>query len=170
MTNTYTKLISRRGRNKASDECFTPANEVSPLFPFMNKNLTYYECTSGVSSSLLTGLRDGGFNVVGSEGVDFFTCGPDDVHDAIITNPPYSLKDKFLEHCYALGKPFAILLPVTAFQGQKRGRMFIENGISTLVLNRRIDFTGKNAPTFGVAWFMGNGFAPEENRLYFVDN
>ena len=48
---------------------------------------------------------------------DFFDCASDDVYDGVITNPPYSLKDKFIEHCYELDKPFALLLPVTAIQG-----------------------------------------------------
>lgn len=106
---------------------------------------------------------------MGNNGKDFFDCDTDDVYDGIITNPPYSKKDQFIEHCYSLEKPFALLLPVAAFQGQKRGRMFSEYGISALVLNRRLDFTGKKAPTFGVAWFMGNGLC-EPGKLYFSDN
>ena len=31
--------------------------------------------------------------------------------------------------------------------------MFSENGIELLVLKKRIDFTGKGSPHFGVAWF-----------------
>jgi len=31
--------------------------------------------------------------------------------------------------------------------------MFDENGIEILALNKRIDFTGKKSPHFGVAWF-----------------
>lgn len=38
-----------------------------------------------------------------------------------------------------------------------------------LVYNRRVDFTGKKAPPFGVAWFMGNGFCPH-GHIWFVDN
>ena len=45
--------------------------------------------------------------------------------------------------------------------------MFQEKGISILVYNKRIDFTGKKSPPFGVAWFMGNGFC-ESNKIWFV--
>jgi hypothetical protein len=31
--------------------------------------------------------------------------------------------------------------------------MFNEYGIEILTLNKRIDFTGKGSPHFGVAWF-----------------
>ena len=36
--------------------------------------------------------------------------------DCIITNPPFSLKQEFLQRCYELGKPFALLLPLTTFE------------------------------------------------------
>ena len=106
--------------------------------------------------------------MVGSGGKDFFTCDSDDVYDGIVTNPPYSIKDKFIEHCYKLEKPFALLLPVASFQGGKRGRMFMEHGMSTIVYNNRVDFTGKGNPHFGVAWFV-YGFLPP-NTIYWVDN
>jgi hypothetical protein len=165
----FTKFIGRLGRNEESDECYTPKNEVWPLFEFLDKSKTYYEATSTHSGSIVNGLKDGGFNVVGNEGRDFFECGAEDVFDGVVTNPPYSKKDQFIKHCYDLGKPFALLLPVAAFQGQKRGKWFNEFGISALVLNRRIDFTGGDAPTFGVAWFMGNGMC-EPGRIWFVEN
>jgi hypothetical protein len=106
--------------------------------------------------------------MVGSDSKDFFECTSADVYDGIVTNPPYSIKDKFIEHCYKLDKPFALLLPVASFQGGKRGNMFIERGMSALVYNNRIDFTGKGNPHFGVAWFI-HGFLPP-NTIYWVNN
>ena len=44
----------------------------------------------------------------------------------------------------------------------------MKHGMSALVYNRRVDFTGKKAPTFGVAWFI-HGFMPP-NQIYWVDN
>ena len=168
MADNYAKFVGRLGRNSDSDECYTPANSVKPLWKFIDPNKTYYEACSGKSSQMLEGFRSMGVNIKESGDRDFFTCGPDDVYDGVITNPPYSKKDKFIEHCYKLGKPFALLLPVAAFQGQERGSLFMKHGISALVYNKRIDFTGNKAPPFGVAWFMGNGFC-EPNRLWFTD-
>ncbi len=165
---TYTDLIRRRGANEASDECYTPVGAVVPLLSYLDKSKTYYEATSGVSSSLLEGFAQSGYSMKGSEGRNFFECTADDVCDGVITNPPYSKKDKFLKHCFYLGKPFALLLPVTAFQGQARGAMFMKHGMAALVLNRRIDFTGKESPTFGVAWFV-HGFMPP-NQIHWVNN
>jgi len=165
----YAEFIGRLGRTAESDECYTPENEVWPLYPFLDKSKTYYEATSTHSGSIIKGLKAGGFSVVGNEGRDFFECATEEVYDGIVTNPPYSKKDEFLERCFEHGKPFALLLPVSAIQSQKRGKMFNRNGISILVYNRRVDFTGKKAPPFGVAWFMGNGMC-EPNRMWFVDN
>ena len=138
------------------------------MYKRQDKDSTYYEATSGKSSNILSGFKKHGYNIVSSDGRDFFDCSRSDIYDGVITNPPYSKKDKFLEHCYELGKPFALLLPVTSFQGSKRGKMFMEKGMSALVYNNRIDFTGKGSPTFGNAWFIW-GFMPP-NQIYWVDN
>jgi hypothetical protein len=156
------------GRNAASDECYTPVKQVAPLLEYLSKDKTYYEATSGKSSAILQGFQESGYSIKGSDGKDFFDCTSDDVYDGIVTNPPYSIKDKFIEHCYKLEKPFALLLPVAAFQGGKRGGMFMKYGMSALVYNNRIDFTGKGSPHFGVAWFI-HGYLPP-NTILWVDN
>ena len=164
----YTELINRRATNEASDECYTPEDQILPLLKYLDKDKTYYEATSGKSSSIVSGFNKYGYNIVGSNDRDFFDCTRDDVYDGVITNPPYSKKDQFIEHCYSLDKPFALLLPVTSFQGAKRGKMFMDKGMSALVYNFRIDFTGKGSPTFGNAWFIW-GFMPP-NQIHWVDN
>lgn len=168
----YTEYLNRLGNNSDSDEVYTPEKSLISLIPFIDKSKTYYEPTSSSSLQMVKGFRSLGINIVESGEKDFFTCGTKDVYDGCISNPPYSIKDKFIEHCYNLGKPFALLLPVAAFQGQKRGALFKQYGISALVYNSRVDFTGKGSPTFGVAWFMGNGFSDhmkgESGKLWFV--
>ena len=165
---TNLQMLKRTGTNAESDECYTPSDQIIPLLEYLDKDKTYYEATSGISSNILDGMHKFGYNMVGSQGKDFFKCQPDDVYDGIITNPPYSLKDKFIEHCYSLGKPFALFLPVASFQGGKRGQMFMDYGMSTLVYNNRVDFTGGGAPHFGNAWFM-HGILPP-NTIYWANN
>ena len=137
------------------DECYTPSYALEVLLPYLDKNKTYYEATSNISSNIIICANINGFNFIESNGRDFLK---DDLpaFDAIITNPPYSIKDKFIEKCYQLDKPFALLLPVTAIQGKFRGNLFSKYGIELLILNSRVDFTGKGAPHFGVAWFCKN--------------
>lgn len=166
MTTRYTRFIRSLGNNEESDECYTPVDKISPLYPFIDINKTYYEATSGKSNSIVSQMVNDGYKIKSSGDKDFFDCKSEDIYDGIITNPPYSKKDLFISKCYELGKPFALLLPVAAMQGQRRGKLFKEKGISLLVYNKRIDFTGNKSPTFGVAWFMGNGFC-EPNKIWF---
>jgi len=153
-------MLKKTGNNAKSDECYTPIEAILPLMEFLDKGYVYYDCTSGISSQLVEAMNSNGFNCEASDGLDFLTEDLVKDVDIIITNPPYSKKDKFIKRCYELGKPFALLLPVSSLQGQTRGKMFSENGIEILALNKRIDFTGKGSPHFGVAWFC-HGILPD---------
>lgn len=98
---------------------------------------------------------ENGYNVISTskESFDFLKDKVDFDFDMIITNPPYSIKDAFLQRCYEYNKPFALLLPLTALDGIKRNEMFSKNGVELLVLDKRIDFTGKKACWFNTSWF-----------------
>jgi len=152
MASTNIKMLKQTGNNLMSDECYTPQNAIIPLLKYLAKDMVYYDCTSNISSSIVDVFNEHNFTCKASFGRDFLSSDFDE-YDAIITNPPYSKKDAFIEKCYQTDKPFALLLPVSALQGQKRGKMFDKYGIEILTLNSRIDFTGKGAPHFGVAWF-----------------
>lgn len=167
---THLDLVKRLGRTAGSDECYTPPDSVQPLLKYLEQDKTYYEATSGKSSLIVEGFTKFGYNIAPSNGKDFFECAPSDVYDGVITNPPYSLKDKFIRHCYDLGKPFALFLPVASFQGSARGKMFMEYGMSALVYNNRVDFTGGCSPPFGNAWFMWGFDSMPPNTIHWVDN
>ena len=152
MASANLNMLHKTGNNGLSDECYTPIEAIEPLLPYLNNGVKYYDCTSGVSGSIVESLRNAGLSCEYSRGRDFLTSTFSD-YDCIITNPPYSKKDKFIEKCYSTGKPFALLLPVSSLQGIARNRMFREYGLELLVLDKRIDFTGKGSPHFGVAWF-----------------
>lgn len=166
MAGTSISMLKRTSNNAKSDECYTPPEAIIPLLEFLDKKYMYYDCTSGKSSQLIDTMRENGFSCSSSGKLDFLTDNIVKDIDVIITNPPYSKKDKFIKKCYEIGKPFALLLPVSSLQGKARGKMFIDKGIEILVLNNRIDFTGKGSPHFGVAWFCYN-LLPE--RLIFKD-
>ena len=51
---------------------------------------------------------------------DFFEYQPDD-WDCIVDNPPYSIKEKVLDRCILLGKPFALLLPIDTLERKYLG-------------------------------------------------
>jgi len=145
------------------DDIYTPKKAVYPLLKNIDtkfKNLTMWECTDPGNSKISEAFDEAGYNVVGTDitnGFDFLKDKPNFEFDFIVTNPPYSLKDEFIEKCYEYGKPFALLLPLTALEGIKRGTLFGNNGISLIVLNRRINFLNqKKANWFNASWFTYN--------------
>jgi len=145
-------LVSYTGRPK-NDEFITPPEAVYPILPYLPTDKIYWECTDNGNSGITRVLKENGLRVV-STGFDFLKYTPDFHFDIIITNPPFSLKDAFLERAYELGKPFAFLLPLHSLEGVRRGRLFRKYGLQLLVLDRRVRFTSeKNGPWFNVSWF-----------------
>lgn len=146
------------------DNIYTPARAIDPLLKYIPVGLTIWECADPGTSIISKSFRDRGDSVISTDvetGFDFLKQKPDFNFDTIVTNPPYSKKDKFIRRCYEYNLPFALLLPLTTLEGRARGKMFGENGISLIVLNQRIDFTGNGAPWFAVGWFCcGLGISP----------
>lgn len=147
-------------KNIINDDLYTPYGSVNPLIKYIPKNIKkIWECCDYGKSKISEVLKNNEFEVFSSDiihGFDFLKDEPDFEFDMIVTNPPYSLKDKFLQKCYDYKKPFALLLPITAFEGIARGNMFREHGISTIVFDKRADFTGKGANWFNTSWFLWN--------------
>jgi hypothetical protein len=145
------------GQKAKLDSFATPAYAVRPLLPFIPPSWTVWEPTdSGGSGKITELLAESGNDVIatGKERLDFLTDEPDFDFDCVVTNPPYSLKDAFIKRCMELGRPFALLLPLTALEGVARGAMFREMGPSfgALVLDRRVEFTGGSV-WFNTSWF-----------------
>ncbi len=113
-----------------------------------------------------------GFNVLGIRDYDFLKEDLETIgkFEVIITNPPYSLKDKFLEKAFKIGKPFAFLLPTKALGEQKRGDLFRKYGIQLIVPDKRINFeipSKKKSPWFHTSWFCYKLNLPKD--LNFVE-
>lgn len=145
-------------QNGANDEYYTPAEAVEMIIPFIPKSVkTIWECTAIKESLIVEVLQSYGYDVIPShikDGKDFLTYEPEEPYDLIITNPPYSIKDKFLRRAFDLKKPFMFLLPITTLEGLKRGKMFRENSIQLLIPDIRFSFTAKkNGAWFQTSWF-----------------
>ena len=56
------------------DECYTPCDQVLPLLDYLDKDKTYYEATSGISSQIVDGFKKYEYNIMPSGDKDFFTC------------------------------------------------------------------------------------------------
>lgn len=144
-------------QNEKNDELYTPRYAIEPLIKYIPSTIkTIWEATDYGSSNITKVLREEGYKVISThiDTFDFLTDIPDFDYDMIITNPPYSLKDEFIERCYSYGKPFALLLPITSLEGVKRGAMFRQNGIGVIVLDRRVNYINeKKSNWFNTSWF-----------------
>ena len=161
-----TKKSSRKLKVKLN-EVYTPREALNPLLPYLKKDWRIWECASG-KGHIAKYLRDEGFKVI--EGQDFFNESYMEETDIIITNPPYSNKDDFLERAYILGKPFAFLLPIESLGAKKRGLLYKEYGIQLIVPHERINFivpSGKKSAWFPTAWFCWQLNLPRD--LMFVE-
>ncbi len=136
------------------DDIYTPSYAIKPLLKYIPKNITVWECTDYGKSEITRLLKEHGCKVISTDKKEnFFEYIPKEHFDMIITNPPYSLKNEFLQKCYEYGKPFCLLLPITALEGKARGEMFRKNDIQVMVLDSRVNFTNKNNNWFNVSWF-----------------
>lgn len=145
-----------------SDHFQTPDWPVDALVPYLKRlgRPQIWESAQG-KGQIVRRLEHHEFDVVGTDvmhGFDFLSplaALPD--FDVIVTNPPYSVKDEWLQRCFDIGKPFALLLPVTAFGEQERYKMYKKYGIEILLLPKRINFetpSGKKGKSwFYCAWF-----------------
>ena len=177
-------------RQGSPDDFQTPPEALDCLIPYINKGWKIWECSEG-KGYLSESLWSRGFNVVGSDilgynpsvvgvtsldvtkkktyqryfGKDFLNWELVEF-DCIITNPPFSLKEQFLERCFSFKKPFALLLPLTTLESEKRHKIFREHKIQLIIPNKRFNFetpSGKGSGSwFATAWFCGNMNLPND--------
>lgn len=178
--------LKQESRKNVFDNLYTPKGVTKPLIEFLEENIfqdkesnkceKIWECCDFGNSFITKDFRERGYEVFAS-GIDetspfkhdYLKGNTELLNDScgrfIVTNPPYSLKDKFLEKAIydlsnGLINGFAFLLPLTSLAGVKRNILFLDAtegycfDMNVLVFDRRIDFTGKGANYFDVAWFV----------------
>ena len=127
--------------DKENNELYTPLYAVDPILKYIPKDKIIWCPFDEEWSAFYRRLKEEGYNVVRSslkDGQDFFTYEPNK-WDMIVSNPPFSSKDKVLERLYSFKKPFAILLPLNSLQGKTRFKFFTQ-GIQLLSFDSRISF------------------------------
>ena len=87
---------------------------------------------------------------------DFLTANITKRYDYIITNPPFSLAQEFIEKSLTLADKGVIMLLRLNFLGsQKRHDFWIKNPPSAIyVLSKRPSFTGNGTDNQDYAWFV----------------
>ena len=155
------------------DDFQTPGNAIDILLPYLDKHWRIWECACG-KGNLRTAFKQKGFKVIATDilqGVDFlkypYHSKVGHKFDCVITNPPYSLKGEFLGKCFEIGKPFALLMPLTTLEGKARHETYRKyNGIQLIIPNKRYNFEtpdGKGSGSwFATVWFCGNMNLPRD--------
>ena len=133
--------------DKASDEVYTAAFAVKPLLKYLrgfqqskDREIIVWCPFDLEESEYVKIFQNEGYQVIHShieEGKNFFFYEPDE-YDIIISNPPFSIKDDIIKHLYELGKPYAILLPIPALQGQRRFPYM--TNCQALIFDKRINY------------------------------
>lgn len=160
-------MAKRNSRNQAidphasdpRDRCYTPAYALDPLLPYLPSGVVW-EPAAG-SGSLVRALEAAGRTVYASEierGQNFFTHAPPAAWAVQVTNPPYSSKYHWIEHSYALGKPWALLLPLETLGAWSAQKHFRRHGVEVLLLNKRVNYYMpikgiEGSANFPSAWF-----------------
>ena len=146
-------LVEVNGR----DQFHTPNYAVDLLVPYLKQlrimhpmeqehptdKFRIWEPAAGLGK-IVNRLKFWEFDVFGtdlSEGENFLTQEVVQEFDCIVTNPPFSLKKKFYEHCLIWRKPFALLVPCDystwVIQAKKAGA-------EVIVPDKRIDYITPN--------------------------
>ena len=126
--------------DKESDEVYTPSYAVKPIIKYIKPGSIVWCPFDTVDSAYVEELNAAGFTVIYSHidnGQNFFEYEPDE-YDVIISNPPFSIKDDILRRLNELDKPYAMLMPLPALQGQKRFKYL--KGSQALIFDKRINY------------------------------
>ena len=138
------------------DNFRTPRYATELLIPFLGNltwrnNIRVWECAAGLGH-IANVLTEAGLFVWQSDIIhapnlhdtgDFLKdeIFLKDNYEAIVTNPPFSLKQKFYERCMKLGKPFALLIPCD-ISGWIIDAM--KNNCEKIIPERRVDYLTPN--------------------------
>lgn len=149
-------IVNRR------DRCQTPDYALDPLAPYLKREWLLWEPARG-EGYLEHAIKANGLTVVSGDlltGQNYFldeSIPP--MWDAQVTNPPFSLKYKWLARAYKLGKPFALIMPIDVFGSKTAQALFETYGVEVILFNKRIDygmpsigFEGSSSQ-FASAWF-----------------
>ena len=97
--------------DKEDNELYSPYFVVDHIIKYLPRDKIIWTPFDCEWSAFYQKLKEEGYRVVRSslqDRQDFFEYEPDE-WDIIVSNPPFSLKNKVLERLYSFNKPFAIL-------------------------------------------------------------
>ena len=123
-------------------------NYIEPLMPIW---MPFYN-----DGSVKKQMEDVGFLDVFHEDKDFFTYNLEE--RLVIDNPPYSIKEKVIEHLYKQNRPFSLLLPMDTLE--RKYMLKYQKNLQVLIPPIRYDYNEKEGkksqPPFKSVWICWN--------------
>lgn len=157
-------------KNGKGDEYYTPKYVVEILLPYLKlkpeiKNI-WCPCDK-IESEYVKVLKNAGYNIIFSHidyNQDFLKYEPKEKYDAIITNPPFSIKNKIIQRCIELDKPFALLLSATCIQSASLIKILSKaKQFQYIIFDKRISYNGDRPPF--PSWYFTSQLL-NENKFY----
>jgi hypothetical protein len=121
------------------------------MLPYLKPYQTLWDPAAG-AGHISRFFRKNGFAMKSSDIAkgpkqDFLTLTPADAeYDCIITNPPFSLKKQFIDRCFQLKKPFALLIPLNALETQGVRQILVGRKFSLIFPPKNINYIVPGAP------------------------
>ena len=166
--------IQAVSKNGNGDEYYTPKYVVEILLPYLkDKNIKTIWCPCDTEDSWFVKIfKASGYNVISShiqDNKDFLTYKPEEEFDAIITNPPFSIKNKIIDRCIELDKPFALLLSATVIQSASLVKLLEQvKQLNFILFDKRISYSG-DRPPFPSWYFTSRLLNKNEFYIYQED-
>lgn len=132
-------MIAIKTHNIYSDEWYTDRETVEKalrLFPCKPTDTIMLPFDTD-QSEFVKVLKERGYKIIYNI-TDFLTS--DYTYDYLITNPPFSIKDKVLEKCVKSGKPSTLILPIESLGGVKRHELYKGTNLKVYIPTRRINY------------------------------
>ena len=138
------KLLSGITKIEKNDEWYTPEQTVALMYKLLQpkpNSTVICPFDTAVSHFVRYGQAQN-YNILHNM-TDWLTS--DYKYDYLITNPPFSIKDKVIEKCLQSGKPSALVLPIDALGGKGRHALYKKYSYPTIyVPSRRINYISES--------------------------
>jgi len=150
--------FSQQIKQSNTDEWYTTRESVEIIAPYLERG-GYKKILCPFDkkeSAFVTVLKEKGFDVTYSHietGTDFFDIDNLREYDAVVSNPPFSKRQKILEKLFEAKVPFAMIMNFNGlFDAKARWELFKNNDFGLIVPCGRMHFFNEdcvgNSPNF----------------------
>lgn len=168
--------FSQQIKQSNTDEWYTTEASVKLIIPSLRRcGYKKILCPfDKAESNFVKVLTEQGFEVSYGHietGQDFFDIQDFSQYDAVVSNPPFSKRQKIFERLFEVNVPFALIINFNGlFDSKARWRLFKENQFELLVPLGRMHFFNDdcvgNSPNFQ-SIYVCKGMLPQQ--ICFID-